>query len=92
MELVASYDSGILTTDIAEGTLVPGAINVWETAKSNIISPVSEAIPVMDPPIIQSLSQSVPFQGVVGLLATVTTADDGIICLATETVDMGAAL
>ena len=72
--------------------MVPGAINVWETVQSNIISPVSEATPVMDSPIIQSLSQSVPSQGVVGLLATVTTADDGIIFLTAETVDMGDAL
>ena len=89
LEMVLAYDAGTLTADVTVGTLVPGAINVWGTAQNNIISLVSEAIPVTDPPIIQSLSQPVPAQGVVALLATITTADDGIICLATETVDTG---
>ena len=92
LEITPSYDVGTLNVDILVGTFVPATANLWGTFQSEII-PMATGQPVLvtDPPITESMSVPVPPSGVIGLLATMTTPMDGIICSDFKTVDTGAA-
>lgn len=65
---------------------------MWGISQGNILPIVSgQAFPVIDPLIVQTITQAATPQGSIGLVATLTTPENNIICLAAATVDTGSA-
>ena len=90
LTLTPRITEGTLTLDVDLGTQAPATWNVWLIAQAEVTPLVSAALPVIAPP--ASVELDVPFfpaLGTVGVLTTLTTSDNGIICSAFSTVDSG---
>ena len=81
--------SATLEIDFTVGTLVPASWNVWLSVQTSTISLWSVAIPPIDPSVPVPLTVAFPQIGTIGMLTTLTTPNDGIICSAWTTVDTG---
>ena len=89
LELTLGYSADTLTVAFLVGTNVAVTANVWATSQSDIISLFSGPLPVTEPPINPTITKALPASGTVGLLATLTTPELGIICSEFKTVDTG---
>ena len=90
LDIGLSFDSGTLNIDFDIGTRVPAELNLYLSAFNRTFTLLEEpvALPVVDPPLQTSVSISAfPDYGGIGILSTITTAEDGIICSAWQTVD-----
>jgi hypothetical protein len=90
LNLTESATNGTLTLDFDVGTHEPATWNVWLIAQAESIEFLSAALPRVDPPI--PVHVSIPFfpsLGTIGILTTLTTPDQGIICSAFKTVNTG---
>jgi hypothetical protein len=90
LDLNLSYTAETLTMDFLLGTTQPANWNIWVSFLNQTIRLGCIPIPVIYPPI----SCPIPFPGfpslgTIGVLTTLTTAEDGIICSDWETVDTG---
>ena len=92
LELTPSYADGTLTVDVLAGATAPTTINLWATSQSNVIPIIAgQPMPVTDPPTTHSIIRPVPPMGTIGMLATLTTPEDNIICSDFQTVNTGSA-
>jgi hypothetical protein len=90
LDLTPSLTEGMLTLDVQLGTQEPATWNIWLTAQNEITRLLSLPLGVLDPPV--SVPFTIPFVpslGTVGVLTTLTTPDQGIICSDFATVDTG---
>jgi hypothetical protein len=72
------------------GTLVPVTVDVWGVGQGQSISLVSDvALGITDPPAISSFSRAIPQLGIVAVFATLTTVNEGMICIDLATVNTG---
>jgi hypothetical protein len=88
LNVEASSPDGSLNLAFEVGTREPATWNAWLTSQDEIARLFSVPLPVIEPPIPVSLT--LPFfsnLGTIGVLATLTTPDKGIICSAFVTVD-----
>jgi hypothetical protein len=86
----ASATAGTLTLEFEVATLEPATWNAWLTAQADIARLFSIRLPELDPPI--SVPLSLPFfpaLGTIGVLTTLTTPEQGIICADFTTVNTG---
>ena len=89
LELTPSYSPGTLTVDVLIGSNVAANGNLWRTFDDDIVSLVSGPLGVTEPPISPSIAKPLPPSGTVGVLATLTLPELGIICSDFQTVDTG---
>jgi hypothetical protein len=90
LRLEASATDGTLSLAFTIGTQEPATWNVWLTVQSDIIRLLSAPLPTIDPLI--QIPITIPFfppLGNIGVLTTLTTPDEGIICSDFATVDTG---
>jgi hypothetical protein len=90
LNLQVTFIDRMLKLDFDVGTLEPANWNVWLVAQTEVTPLVSAALPVIEPPV--PVEVDLPFfpaLGTVGLLTTLTTSTQGIICSAFVTVDTG---
>ena len=91
LDLALSYAAGTLTMDFLVGTMEPVTGNAWLSAQNTTVLLGSIPIPVIVPPTAVSFPVPVAQQGTIGVLATMTTPSEGIICSTWVTVDTGPA-
>ena len=89
LELTPSYAGGTLTVDVLMGTSVGVTANLWGISQSDIVSLFNGPVAVTEPPTNATITKSIPPSGVVGVLATLTTPELGIVCSDFKTVDTG---
>jgi hypothetical protein len=90
LNLTGSATNGTLTLDFDVGTHEPATWNVWLIAQAECMEFLSAALPRVDPPSPVHVSiPSFPSLGTIGILTTLTTPDQGIICSAFKTVNTG---
>ena len=89
LELDPSYAAGTLTVDVLIGTNGPATGNLWRTAHAGSVSLFSSHAYIIDPPVTAAITETLAPSGTVGLLATLTTPELGIICSDFKTVDTG---
>lgn len=90
LDLALSLQRGTLNLDFTIGTPQPAQLNLYLSAynstASMLLAPVN--LPVLDPPwSVRSTIPSFPDLDNFGILATLTTAEDGIICSSWQTFD-----
>ena len=87
--LALSQSESTLDLDFTVGTLAPATGNAWGVGQRGTIHLLSNPVPIIDPP--GDFSRSVPRMapnGIGGVLATLTTPDQGIICSEWQTEDI----
>ena len=89
LDLALSYTAPTLTLDFTVGNLVAVTGSAWLVSQNSAALLGSIGLAINDPPISLSFPISVPVQGGVGILATLTTTTDGIICSTWMTIDTG---
>lgn len=90
LDLALSMVNGALTIDFGIGTLQPAELNLYLSSFNRTFSLLQApvALPFINPPLSTAATISeFPDFGRVGILATMTTAEDGIICSAWQTID-----
>jgi hypothetical protein len=90
LSLATSFTDSTLSLEFTLGTQEPVTWNVWLTAQNELIRLLSLPLGVLAPPV--SVPVTLPFippLGTVGILTTLTTPDQGIICSEFATVDTG---
>jgi hypothetical protein len=90
LSLATSLTDGTLSLAFTLGTQEPATWNIWLTAQNEVVRLLSVPLGVLDPPV--SVPFTIPFVpalGTVGVLTTLTTPDQGIICSAFATVETG---
>ena len=92
VDLSLRMRNGTLVMNLGLGTLQPATFNLFLSAYSQTypLLQAPAALPIIDPP--QNLVVPIPQfpdLGTVGILATITTGEDGIRCSAWETIDSG---
>jgi hypothetical protein len=90
LSLRANATDGTLSLEFALGTQEPATWNVWLTAQTEIARLLSIPLSVLDPPVhVPFTIPFIPPLGTVGVLTTLVTPDQGIICSDFETVETG---
>jgi hypothetical protein len=89
-DLDLSFSNGTLTTDIELGASQPTTWNLWVNSGLFMIPIVSAPIPSTPTPFSFSFDLPIPTTGIIGMLTTMTTPEDGIVCSDWETVRAGA--
>ena len=89
LKLTPSYATGTLSVDILIGTNVAATGNLWRTSHANSVSLSSGPVAVIEPPINTAITELLPPSGTVGILATLSTPELGIICSDFKTVFTG---
>jgi predicted outer membrane repeat protein len=90
LTLAASVNDGTLALAFTLGTQEPATWNVWLTAQNEIVRLLSIPLSVIDPPVpVPFTIPFVPPLGTVGVLTTLTTPDQGILCSEFATVETG---
>ena len=89
LEITPSYLAGTLTVDVLLATNVAATANLWGTAESEIIPIFIGPVAVTEPAINAAITKPLPPSGTVGILATLTLPELGIICSGFKTVDTG---
>jgi hypothetical protein len=84
-----SYSSGTLTMNFTLGTPVAATWNGWLTTGNTIQQLWSTSEPKTEPAVKITETESVPASGDVGVLSTLTTATNGIICSSWELINTG---
>ncbi len=84
-----SYTGGTLSMDFTVGSTTPATWNVFLSYHNTILPLSSMPIPAIVPPITIPATLQVPSIGGIGVLTTLTTPGDGIICSDWQTVDTG---
>jgi len=87
-----SYFHGTVNMEFTIGTLAQATGNSWGVARSEAFYLESSLVPIIDPP--ETFARSVPGVppiGIPGVLATLTTIDEGIICSEWQSIDTGTA-
>lgn len=94
LELTSNYDgkAGTMTLEVLIGSVTPATLDLWGTSQGSIIPIVTaQPVPAIDIPVTRSFTQPIASMGVIGFLATMTTPEDNITCLASSIVDTGGA-
>lgn len=90
IDLSLRLQNGTLFMSLGLGTLEPAELNLF-ISSFNIAYPLLQApvpLPVIDPPqFVSTKIPEFPDLGTVGILATITAAEDGIRCSAWQTID-----
>ena len=89
MDLTLAYDGVDFTMDFHIGAAVPTTFNVWFTFADTILPFWSVPIPAISPPVDAPVTFPLVPLGNVGVLTTLTTPADGILCSDFKTIDMG---
>ena len=89
LDLVLSYAAGTLTMDFTVGNLEPVTGSAWLVSGTNANLLGSIGLAINEPPISLSFPIPVAQQGTIGVLATLTTSSQGIICSTWVIVDTG---
>jgi hypothetical protein len=84
-----SYSTGTLTMNVVLGTPVAATWNGWLTTGNTIQQLWSTSEPKTEPPVEITQTASVSASGEVGVLSTLTTATEGIICSSWQTINTG---
>lgn len=88
--LATQFTDGTLALEFTLGTPEPATWNVWLTAQNEIVRLLSLPLAVIDPPVLVPFTPPfIPPLGTVGILTTLTTPDQGILCSDFATVDTG---
>jgi N-acetylneuraminic acid mutarotase len=81
LDVTLSYAGGTFTMDFEVGTLAPAQWNVWLTWSQNSLASMwSLPIPAVVPAVQFPIGFPLPALGTIGVLTTLTTAADGILC------------
>ena len=90
LALDLSHVEDTFTMDFLVGTSVLATWNVWMSILNTTFPLGSMLVPIVDPPVSTSFSfPGVPSMGTIGVLTTLTTPENGILCSDWETVDTG---
>ena len=90
LSLTLDFAVDTLTYTVELGTLEPATWNVWLSTLNDITLQGSRSLGIINPPRTRSLTISgLANSGIVGVLTTMTTAIDGIVCSDWETIDTG---
>jgi concanavalin A-like lectin/glucanase superfamily protein len=90
LSLEPHFTDGTLTLEFTLGTQEPATWNVWLTAQNEMTRLLSIPLAVTDPPVhVPFTLPFFPSLGTVGILTTLVTPDQGIICSDFETVETG---
>lgn len=87
-----SYFDGTANMEFTVGTLAQATGNSWGVARSEAFYLESSLVSIIDPP--ETFARSVPGVpsiGIAGVLATLSTIDEGIICSEWQSIDTGTA-
>ncbi len=87
LDLTLAYDAGIFTMNFHFGASVATTFNAWFTYGNVLLPFWSVPIPPIGPPVDAPVSFPLPPLGTVGVLTTLTTPGDGIICSGFKTID-----
>ncbi|MFQ5739780.1 MAG: SBBP repeat-containing protein [Acidobacteriota bacterium] len=91
LNLELTLTGPILSMDFTVGTFQPATWEVWLSVQGRLINLFSFPLPTTYPP--RSIPISIPGfppLGTIGVLTTLSTEADGILCLDLETIDTGA--
>lgn len=89
LDLTLDYANDDLTLSFEMGTMQPARWQVFQV-RQTVKTIYDTSLQIIDPPITVSLTiPGVPHVGTIGILTTLSTAQDGILCSDFETVDTG---
>lgn len=93
LDLSASYNDGALDLSFNLGSLKEYMQwDTWIAYQGNLFPLFSHALPIVNPPIPVSFSlPQFPHLRTIGILTTLSTAADGIVCADWQSVDTGSA-
>lgn len=91
LDLDASYGDDVLELSFQYGTLKENTLwQTWLSYQGNLLPLMSTALPLIDPPVSLTLSLTeFPHLDKIGFLTTMTTPEDGVICIDWQTLDTG---
>ena len=87
--LTYNATTGTLTMTFTLGTPYAVTWNAWLTSQNSIRSLWSVSQPITEPPTTQTMTQTLPKSGKVGVLSTLTTSAKGIKCSSWTMVNTG---
>jgi hypothetical protein len=91
LNLGLSYSGGTFTMNFDVGSSAPTTWNLWFAwGTSSLVHSWAIPIPAVNPPVSFPISFALPPLGRVGVLTTLNTAAEGIVCSDFETVDTAA--
>jgi hypothetical protein len=88
-DVTLGYAGGTLSMNFTVGSSSPVTWNVYLSVFNIVVPFLSLNIPAFDPPVAIPLALPFPSLGGMGVLTTLTTPTDGIICSDWDTVDTG---
>ena len=89
-DLTLDYSDDILNLNLELGTPEPVTWNLWVSIQNAVIKVWSLPLPVVTPPISSTIpAPAFPQVGMIGMLTTLITAEEGLICSSWATVDTG---
>jgi hypothetical protein len=87
LDLTLAYTAGTFTMDFHIGASVATTLNAWFSYGNNLLPLFSVPLPPIGPPVDAPVAFPLPPLETVGVLTTLTTPGDGIVCADFKTID-----